>query len=431
MAIQEKLATGRGKYTPGYPNLDTGPVDYEDSISEEFFQAEREAIFKRTWLKVGRMEQLPRNGTFFTREFVGLGSIVITRHTDGEVYALHNICAHRGNKVVWQEHPTHETQGSARQFACKYHGWRYGLDGKCTYVTKRNEFFESLPDDELAMPQLRCEVFAGFIFVNFSQDAPPLRQFLGEKLATELESWPFEKFTNHWSFRTKVKGNWKIGIDALLEWYHPAYVHGRFLNTNVAEAEKLVPPMDSYHYDLFTPHMLTSVPGPPLLKKKQGSVGPAKRDMNWAYRLFRAGLFGPDDVREDLGHLTPDRNPGNVQSWSNDQYWLFPNLSVQLWGRGYYITYQYIPETVGTHAYEVDIYFPEPKTASERLAQELVVDSTIEFAMQDTNTVEATWSQLNNRALQTFHLSDMELMIRQFHKVVRDAVAAHQAGSEK
>ncbi|MCK9929211.1 aromatic ring-hydroxylating dioxygenase subunit alpha, partial [Frankia sp. Mgl5] len=58
MAIQEKLATGRGKYTPGYPNLDTGPVDYEDSISEEFFQAEREAIFKRTWLKVGRMEQL-------------------------------------------------------------------------------------------------------------------------------------------------------------------------------------------------------------------------------------------------------------------------------------------------------------------------------------------------------------------------------------
>jgi phenylpropionate dioxygenase-like ring-hydroxylating dioxygenase large terminal subunit len=431
MSSIDKLATGRDKYTLDYPELGTGPVSYEDSISEEFFEAEREAIFKRTWLKIGRIEQLPRNGTFFTRELKGLGSIVISRHTDGKVYALHNICAHRGNKVVWQEHPAEESKGSARQFQCKYHGWRYGLDGKCSYVTKRDQFFDSLPDDELGMPQLQCEVFAGFIFVNFSPDAPPLREFLGEKLVRELESWPYEKFTNHWSFRTYVKGNWKIGIDALLEWYHPAYVHGRFLDVDVNQAEKLVPPMDSYHYDLFAPHMLTSVPGPPPLKKKQGSVGPPERSEDWIYKLFRAGLFGPDDLRDDLEYLTPDRNPGEVRYWSNDQYWLFPNLSIQLWGRGYVITYQYVPDSVGGHNYEVDIYFPEPKTASERLAQEVVVDSTIEFAMQDTNTVEASYSALANRALQTFHLSDMELMIRQFHHVVRQAVAAHQAGNDK
>ncbi|WP_007509870.1 aromatic ring-hydroxylating oxygenase subunit alpha [Pseudofrankia saprophytica] len=431
MSSIEKLATGRAKYTLDYPELGTGPVSYEDSISEEFYQAEHEAIFRRTWLKVGRVEQLPRNGTFFTREFKGLGSIVISRHTDGEIYALHNVCAHRGNKVVWQEHPGEESKGSARQFQCKYHGWRYGLDGKCSYVTKRDQFFDSLPEDGLGMPQLRCEVLAGFIFVNFSQDAPTLRDFLGEKLVTELEAWPFEKFTNHWGFKTLIKGNWKIGIDALLEWYHPAYVHGRFLNADMSKAEKLVPPMDSYHYDLFAPHMLTSVPGPPPLKKRTRSVGPAQRDQDWVYRLFRGGIFGPDDLPEDIDYLTPERNPGNVQYWSNDQYWLFPNLSIQLWHRGYYITYQYIPESVGTHSYEVDIYFPEPKNVTERLGQELVVDSTIEFAMQDTNTVEATWSALNNRALGTFHLSDMELMIRQFHHVVREAVAAYQAGKEK
>ena len=42
--------------------LDTGPVSYEDSISPEHYELEREAIFKRTWLNVGRMEQLPRTG---------------------------------------------------------------------------------------------------------------------------------------------------------------------------------------------------------------------------------------------------------------------------------------------------------------------------------------------------------------------------------
>jgi hypothetical protein len=50
------------------------------------------------------------------------------------------------------------------------------------------------------------------------------------------------------------------------------------------------------------------------------------------------------------------------------------------------------------------------------------VDSTIEFAMQDVNTIEATHSALSTRAQKQFHLSDQELLIRQFHKVVRDTV---------
>ena len=55
--IQDRLATGKGKFTPLYPDLGTGPVSYEDSISPEFFEAEREAVFKRTWLYVGREER--------------------------------------------------------------------------------------------------------------------------------------------------------------------------------------------------------------------------------------------------------------------------------------------------------------------------------------------------------------------------------------
>ena len=69
--IQQRLATGKGKFTPLYPELGTEPVSYEDSISPEFFAAEREAVFKRTWLNVGRIERLPRPGSYFTRELPG------------------------------------------------------------------------------------------------------------------------------------------------------------------------------------------------------------------------------------------------------------------------------------------------------------------------------------------------------------------------
>jgi len=177
---------------------------------------------------------------------------------------------------------------------------------------------------------------------------------------------------------------------------------------------------------VFRPHMLTSVPGPPLLPPREGSAGPAVQDMRWVYTLFRAGLFGPDDV-PDIGPLPEFLNKGEIAFWGNDQFWLFPNLSIQIWARNYYITYTYWPEAVDSHIYEIDMYFVPPQNAHERLAQELVVDSTIEFAMQDVNTIEATHSALATRRQREFQLSDQELLIRQFHTVIRDTVAAYQA----
>ena len=177
--IQERPAGWQGKFTPQYPELGTGPVNYEDSISPEFFEAEREAVFKRSWLYVGREEKLPKPGTFFTRELPGdLASIVLSRGLDGTVYAFHNVCAHRGNKVVWQEHPGEESSGSCRQFTCKYHGWRYGMDGCVSHVTNEEQFFD-LDKDSLRMPEVACEVFAGFIFVNLAEDPVPLRDVPG------------------------------------------------------------------------------------------------------------------------------------------------------------------------------------------------------------------------------------------------------------
>ena len=171
MARVEKPA--EGSWTAHYPELGTEPMSYEDSISPEFYELEREAIFKRSWLNVGRVEQLPRKGSYFTKELaVANTSVVIVRDMDGEVRAFHNICRHRGNKLVWTDFPREESSGSCRQFVCKYHGWKYELDGACSFVQQESEFFD-LDKADYGLVPVHCDVWSGFIFVNLADGAEP------------------------------------------------------------------------------------------------------------------------------------------------------------------------------------------------------------------------------------------------------------------
>ena len=73
-----------GTWTGHYPELGTGPVSFEDSVSPAFYEVEREAIFRRAWLNVGRVEQLPRSGSYFTKTLPGLrASLIVARAMDG------------------------------------------------------------------------------------------------------------------------------------------------------------------------------------------------------------------------------------------------------------------------------------------------------------------------------------------------------------
>ena len=69
-----------GSWTEHYPELGTGPVSFRDSTSPEFYELEREAIFKRAWLNVARVEELPRVGSYFTKEIeVAKTSVIVVK----------------------------------------------------------------------------------------------------------------------------------------------------------------------------------------------------------------------------------------------------------------------------------------------------------------------------------------------------------------
>jgi hypothetical protein len=66
--------------------------------------------------------------------------------------------------------------------------------------------------------------------------------------------------------------------------------------------------------------------------------------------------------------------------------------------------------------FEGTLYFPPPRTPRERVAQELAAVSFKEYGLQDANTLEATQSMIESRAIGEFLLNDQEVLLRHLHK---------------
>ncbi len=406
-----------GSWTEHYPELGTGPVDYEDSISPDFYELERKAIFSKSWLNVGRVEQVPRPGRYFTRELRCAGtSVIIVRDKDGSVRGFHNICRHRGNKLVWNDYPNEETSGTCRQFTCKYHGWRYDLDGSLTFVQQESEFFD-LDRGEFGLARVQTEVWEGFIFVNLDPDnTTSVREYLGD-LGAGLEGYPFGEMTQVYKYRADVGSNWKLFIDAFAEFYHAPVLHAKQATDD--ESRKLQGyGFEALSYVIDGPHGMVSSWGGMSPPKDASMVKPIEN-------VLRSGLFGPWD-RPDIADLDPlpeAVNPARSPNWGVDSFVLFPNFMLLIWAPGWYLTYHYWPTSYDRHIFEGTLYFVPPKNATERLRQELAAVTFKEYALQDANTLEATQTMIESRAVTEFPLNDQEILLRHLHRTTRGAVA--------
>jgi Rieske 2Fe-2S family protein len=407
-----------GSWTEHYPELGTAPISYEDSTSPEQHERERRAIFKRAWLNVGRVEQLPRVGSYFTKEIAAANaSVIVLRGKDGGVRAFHNICRHRGNKLVWNDFPREETQGVCRQFSCRYHGWRYDLEGALTFVPQEGEFFD-LDKDRSGLVPVHCDVWAGFIFVNFAkQPEQSLTEFLGP-MVTNLKGYPFDRMTARFGYRTSIAANWKLFMDAFQEFYHAPVLHAgqspKKYSTMAMQAGFEAP-----HYRIEGPHRLVSTSGVRFWEMDHELVKPMEV-------MTRSGLFGPWD-KVDLGDMPPGVNPARCDPWGLDSFQVFPNFAILLWSQGWYLTYHYWPTSHNTHVFEGNVYFLPATNIRERIAQEMAAVTFKEFALQDANTLESTQMGIESGYVETFHLNDQEVLCRHLHKEVADWIADFEA----
>ena len=134
-----------------------------------------------------------------------------------------------------------------------------------------------------------------------------------------------------------------------------------------------------------------------------------------------AGLMGPwhrDRPELDVENLPSGVNPGGLDPWSISTFNIFPNFVILLYERGWYLTYHYWPTSHRTHDWEMNFYFPESRTPSERIQHEVTAAMSKEAGIQDMATLDGTQQALESRVVDRFPLSDQEITVRHFHKVV-------------
>jgi phenylpropionate dioxygenase-like ring-hydroxylating dioxygenase large terminal subunit len=190
-------------------------------ISRGYVALEAERLWPRVWQLACREEELKEVGDYVTYE-VATDSIIVVRTSDG-LRAHHNVCQHRGRKLT-------EGCGKTNQFRCKYHGWRWNLDGSLGAVLDHSDWdgCPQMSADDLRLPAVQLDTWGGFVFVNMDPDAPPLREFLAP-VPEFLDCYEFEKLRYRWYKSVRLPCNWKVAQEAFDEGYHVMATHPQIL----------------------------------------------------------------------------------------------------------------------------------------------------------------------------------------------------------
>ena len=203
----------------------TFPV--EAYISAEYAQAEGDKLWARVWQHVGRVEEIPEVGNYITYE-IGTDSILIVRAASDSIKAYHNVCPHRGRRLVGTPRGANHACGKTMKFGCNYHAWTFDLQGKATYILDKDDWNGALTPERTSLTEVKVDTWGGWIWINMDPGCVSLREYL-EPIAGLLDPFEFDKMRYRFRQWVIFDCNWKVALEAFLEPYHVKGTHPQLM----------------------------------------------------------------------------------------------------------------------------------------------------------------------------------------------------------
>ncbi|MBL4622410.1 MAG: aromatic ring-hydroxylating dioxygenase subunit alpha [Immundisolibacteraceae bacterium] len=393
-----------------HPDIGTGPVSTMPAVDPAFFEKEREHIFRKMWINmILREEDLPNAGDYFVRDIEVLDvSVIVVRGDDGKLRAVHNVCPHRGNRLV------REDGGNRKGFQCDFHGWVFDNQGELVFVTDEQRFHD-LDKPNLGLAKVHLDTWRGFVYVNLEETPSQTLEASMADFNQDLKPFPFENMVLAGRYRYEAKANWKTTMNAFQESYHAAFVHKRSVQQCL---EDDADPYLASHRIKLQPNgnQSISVHLPPHELTPTEMI---------AYGMGATFTQGGDADQAAI----PGTAQEGIENWAFDLNIMFPFSRINV-GAGWYYVDAFWPITHDRTVYELAFYFPIPTSAGAMISQEYSKIVLRDLSREDLFTNEVTHNALRSGAIKSIQLSDQEIAVRHQYEKVTEFCGTESAGDD-
>lgn len=377
--------------------------------SHSVFEAERDKIFKRSWLYVCRDNEVADNGSYIMRELPTIrASVIIARGSDGVVRAFHNACAHRGVALVT------EPCGKAETFRCPYHAWLYNNKGNLVAFPNAKDF-PQIEKSEHGLAPLAIDCWNGFIFVHLeTHPEQTLRNHLGA-IADMFDRDMFDRCAHGFRMTQPIPCNWKAMVDAFSEGYHLPLLHKDTLGERLVSSAN--PFYEPYDQRLVGPHWL-------ITQEADYNWRPSAPVQSFALSAMTASFtidLSKADAQSSMSS-SPDVNRVNIPNFSQENIFLFPNFQLQILTNGY-LTHQFWPVSSDELVMITTIYSEtKPSSYREQFAATYIQTSARDLVTEDNAVCRLQQKGLHSGGAEYIYFGENELLLRHFSDSIEKAL---------
>lgn len=361
-----------------YEFLGDQDIPYENYTSTERAAAEYEQMWSKVWQWACHVDHIPEPGDYHTYE-IGPYSALIVRTESGEIKAYYNACMHRGTQLK-----PPDSCGFSKQLRCPFHGWTWDLDGTIVEIPGRWDF-PHVTDESHQLPEMPVDVWEGFVFVNFDQDAQPLAEYLGV-LPEHWADWGLADRHIHTHVRKRLPCNWKAAAEAFLEAYHVRETHstGKLGDEVTAQYDVFG---DNVSRFIHTTALNSPLRNPPRTEeellarstRRRGADGVTLPEGARARDVFARMVR--EQMSEEYGHdytgLSESMTLDSIEYFLFPSMFFFPGLQLPM-------VYRFRPDPDSVDHSYFDLLMMRPRPASGEVPEPPVV---IELDVDDSYTI--------------------------------------------